>query len=283
MKLTKLILCFYFILIISTLLFIQCDIDHGLKVEDPTENVQHGIQGRIVFSGGWPENVAEARLGALKSFPTGSEEESLESIVTFSDPIQFGTDTLDYGLTLEPGTYQIIGVIFRERRKSWDITNIIAVHAPINECSIIPTPDNAVNIVSETTLVEEVDIFVDWTKGSISGKVLFSGNWSQEISFAGLITLEAPLNLLALKPCGIAVLPTNVDSANYTVLVPEGNYSLAIVAAENLADITDFSKISIIGFYIDPEDTSIPGVVAVDKNKNTPNININAIRSFISN
>ncbi|MFQ5708305.1 MAG: hypothetical protein ACE5HO_12690 [bacterium] len=247
--------------------------DHGLSVDDPTEVLKTGIKGTIVFNftDRWPDTIAETRLVALENFPPDPADTLL-----FSDPIQSGIDSLDYQLSLAPATYQIIAVIFREKEKPWDVANILAVHAPLDACTIIPDLSQAVTVTSNSPIVENVDIEVDLTKGSISGEVQFVGDWSPEITFAGIIALRHPLDLSNLIPCGLAVLPVKVERANYKVLVPENNYTILVVVGKDLADVTNLADISIIGFYHANDDTTNAAPVQVAKNQDIRNIDITA-------
>ncbi|MFQ5751260.1 MAG: hypothetical protein ACE5HI_04620, partial [bacterium] len=235
------------ILLVLSCQFIQCDIDHGLQVEDPSEIVKHGIKGRIIFNGPWPENIVEARLVAAANFPPDTLQ-SLDSLFVFSDPIQVGINVLEYGMTLKPATYQLIAVIFREKDRPWDISNILAVYSPLSQCTILPNPDKVVTIASDTTIINDVNITVDLTKGSISGKVNFVGDWPN-VNFTGILVFERPL-LLNPIPCGIAILPLNVDSANYKVFVPQNDYTIHVIALNDLSDIFDFDISAIASSFI---------------------------------
>jgi hypothetical protein len=196
----------------------------------------------------------------------------LEEFV-FSDPIPFGVDTFEYAFSLKPETYRIIAVISRERSQSWDISNLLAVYTPFPGLLI---PDSVV-VATDTSIVEGVDIFVDLTKGSISGTVTFVGEWPDSTEFAGIAVYAQypPLNPLLFS--GIAVLPVNVTSAPYKVLLTPGKYEGVIVAAG-----TTLADISTIGIYYAPEDTTKPGVVEVFEGKNTAGIDIVADLSLIN-
>lgn len=260
----------YFLYIILIWQFYGCDIDHGLDVKDSTEIVRHGIKGKIIFNGAWPETIAETRLIASVSFPPDPSNPLDEFI--FSDPIPFGVDTFEYAFSLKPETYRIIAVISRERSQSWDISNLLAVYSPLPGLLI---PDSVV-VATDTSVVEGVDIFVDLSKGSISGMVTFVGEWPPDTQFAGIAVYAQypPLNPLLFS--GIAVLPVNVTNAPYKVLLPPGKYEGVIVAAG--ATLLD---ISTIGIYYAQGDTTKPGVVEVFEGKNTAGIDIVADLSLI--
>lgn len=260
------------LIILLTFQFSSCKIDHGLGVDDSSEIVKHGIKGTIFFNfkEQWPENIAETRLVASVNFPPDPTAPLDEFI--FSDPVPVGVDTFDYVFSLKPGTYRIIAVIARERSQSWDISNILAVYSPVPGLFL---PDSVV-IATESSIVEGVDIFVDLTKGSISGTVTFVGEWPPNTTFAGIAVYQKYPPLSPLLFSGIAILPVKVSSAPYKVLVPPGRYEGIIVAAG-----PTLLEISTIGIYYAPGDTTKPGAVEVFESKDTPEIDIIADLNLI--
>ena len=258
-------------------LFLHCDVDHGLNVDDATESVRQGIRGRITFSGSWPSNIAEARLVATANFPPDPTQ-PLDAFI-FSDPIQVGSSSLDYGLNLKAATYQIIAVILRETGKAWDIGNIQAVFSPLSACTIIPDLANPITIAPGGSIVEGVDIAVDLTKGNIAGQVQFNGLRPQDVQFAGILAFESPLNLLDPIPCGLAILPLDATVANYKVLVPPNKYVVVAVAGMDLTDITNFR---IIGAHLQ-DGSVLPAVVEVGQNQNVSHVDLVANWSGAAN
>ncbi len=251
---------------------LACDVDSGLDFGNPTARLAHGIKGRLIFSGQWPTSYAEVRVVTTASFPPDPAN-PLDAFV-FSDPIRLGVRSVDYALTLAPGTYRIVAVIFREHERPWDIGNILAVYAPLAPCTILPDLSKGVTVASDTSIVEGVDVFVDLTKGSFSGTVRFEGEWPAEIGFAGVLAFEAPLDFNNLIPCGLAVLPVGVREAAYRVVVPASDYVLLIVAGRDLGSVTNLTDVSIIGTYFAPEDSTRPGVVRVQQQANTAGVDM---------
>lgn len=273
-----------FIIILSMLsayYFISCDVDHGLGVDELSGKIKHGIKGTIIFNGQWPENIAETRLVAAVNFPPDPAD-----TLFFSDPIPFGIETFDYEFSLEPDTFRIIGVITREMGEDWNISNLLAVYSPIIPGTIIPNPDSAVVVESDTSIVEGVNIFVDFTKGSISGTVTFVGEWPPDAAIAGIAVYERYPPPFILGFSGISILPVNISSSPYKVFVPPASYEgvIAIVLTEqNLSDIIniDLSDI-VVGIHYSEGDTTKPGVVSVSAGKDTAGIDISANLDLIN-
>lgn len=260
-------------LTILVCLFVRCNIDEGLNLVDEEELIKHGIKGEIVFNGTWQENIAEARLVAATSLEI--EGEDLTESFIFSDPIQVGVDRVNYELSLNPAEYGIVAVILREKETSWDISNILAVYQPLSPCSILPDFDNPIKIETETSIVDSVNLFVDLSKGAITGNVDFIGEWPADISIAAILAFEAPFSLI---PCGLSILPVGVETADYKVLIPENTYSIAVVAGQGLS----LSEITFIGAYFEPGTTN-PGAVEVGKNEVIQDINLTADLNLLSN
>ncbi|TDI87438.1 MAG: hypothetical protein E2O77_13195 [Caldithrix sp.] len=252
-------------LVLTTSFYIQCNFDEGLDFGD-SRQVQHGIKGEIVFDGAWPDNVAEARLIAAANFQ--ADAGALEQFV-FSDPIQVGVDRLNYQLSLNPSTYEVIAVIFRENGTSWDISNLLAVYAPASPCSVFPDISKAITIESENSVVDGIDILVDLTKSKVSGRLNFIGEWPSNVTFAAVLAFEVPLSL-PLIPCGIAISPLNIETADFKMLVPENTYTITVVAGKGLS----LSEITFIGSYLVPGTSNTPATVTVGKNENIQDINI---------
>ena len=263
------------------LTLLACDVDQGLKFENPSENLKHGIKGRLVFSGAWPEHVSELRVVATSNFPPDPSD-PLQAFV-FSDPVRLGVRAVDYGLALAPATYQIVGVIFREQNQPWEISNLLAVHKPLDPCTILPDLNQAVVVPSDTSVVTGVDIFVDLTKGSFSGTVRFIGEWPESLGFVGMVALKSPFSFANLIPCGLAILPIGTEEASYRILVPADDYVTLVVAGSDLSSITSFQDLKILGTYFTPGDSSRPGVISVQPYENETGINLNANLELFSN
>lgn len=269
-------------LIICLLCFSQ-GCDKGLDVIDPTEQVQHGIQGQILFkfNDQWPENLAETRLVASKDFPPSTDASS-EGII-FSDPIPAGVDTFDYQLSLDTGVYQFIGVIAREKGKSWEVSNIYSVYSQLPDILGFIFPDS-VAVETDTSIVGNVNMEVDLTRGSINGKVTFEGEWPDNTLIAGVAVFEKYSGQSLFEVLGqlrgISIIPPNVDASAYSARVPDGTYDavVAVVITQEVLDnilASDISDIA-VGFYPSAADPGVPGVVQVTDGENITGIDINA-------
>ncbi|MFQ5753221.1 MAG: hypothetical protein ACE5HI_14610 [bacterium] len=264
---------FFSLLLLIFTSFIKCNIDKGLSLVDSEEILKHGIKGEIHFNGEWQNNVAEARLVVAAGLDPNATD--LQDSFIFSDPIQVGARQFSYEMSLEPATYEIAAVIFREPGSSWEISNILAVHEPLSACSVLPNPDRPIKITSATTIVDSVDFEVDLSKGAITGTVDFLGDWPADIGFAAVLAFELPFSLI---PCGLGIIPVGSESAEYKVLVPEDTYTLAVVVGASLS----LTELTFIGECVEPG-TQNPCALTVAKNANLQNINLTADLNRLSN
>ncbi|RMF69641.1 MAG: hypothetical protein D6743_01480 [Calditrichaeota bacterium] len=255
----------------------SCSVDHGLDPDSLNPRIKHGIRGRVTFRGAWPEEIAEARLIVSANFPPDADD-PVGSFI-FSDPIRFGTESLDYELTLAPGRYELVAVIIRERSKGWNISNVLAVYSQLPDVLGFLFP-SSVDIENDTTIVDEIDLSVDLTKGRISGTVRFLGERKREIVATGIGVFEnQPRTLFDfLNIKGLTLLPNDVPETSYIVRVPAGTYRAINVVAVLSLDPLD---IRTIGTYRPPPDEPGDGVTVVSREE-TPGIDITADWSVIN-
>jgi len=91
-----------------------CYHGNGLSPDPGTEDVS-GIQGRVTFTGVWPDSTKEVRVAAMKHYPDGiTDPDSLMTFVfnaymkeelVFSDTLQRFVRETEYRLALNPDIY----------------------------------------------------------------------------------------------------------------------------------------------------------------------------------
>jgi hypothetical protein len=87
-------------IIIIYLIIATCSIPTGLK---PVS----GIEGLLTFPDPWPDHIHAVALVVLESFEL---EEISNNLITYSDPVEAGTDSAYYFVQLIPGQYHITAV-----------------------------------------------------------------------------------------------------------------------------------------------------------------------------
>jgi hypothetical protein len=219
------------ILAASTIFFIlvSCFSDHGL------EPIRSNIQGTITYSGQWPAAAAEVRLVTATKFPPSGVSDLI-----IGESIPLTGDSYDYNFYLKPGTYDLVGVAWREQNSIWDIISICGIYfSGTNSLSpgeiIIPT---------DTSQVSNINIFVDRAKArqvtntKITGSVKFEGVWPDSILEVRVIA-TTKFNLFP------TVLPTLLDlsfSNSITTGVDSSDYSINAFPATYVATAVIFFK-----------------------------------------
>lgn len=83
---------------------------------DITVNFTRGtISGSVTFQGDWPENAEEVRVVVYQTYPPAS----FFLMSGYSDPIPLGVSAHGYTVSLAPGTYEWVIVVWRPAGKFW--------------------------------------------------------------------------------------------------------------------------------------------------------------------
>jgi hypothetical protein len=98
----------------------SCALDHGLSPN--TAEPGSGIRGRITFTGSWPDSTRDVVLVVSKKYPSGITgrdalygfvlENVLNGNILLCDTIPEFSATYDYHVSLQPGTYEWVLVIW---------------------------------------------------------------------------------------------------------------------------------------------------------------------------
>jgi len=83
------------------------------------------IQGKVTFTGAWPEAITEARVIATTRFQIFPTILPTMLDLAFSDPIPADTAETDYSIKAFPGTFAAIGVIFLKTDQELNINDIL--------------------------------------------------------------------------------------------------------------------------------------------------------------
>ncbi len=201
----------YSVLAILILLLIHCNIDHGL------EPVRSGIRGEITFTGEWPVQPGEVRLVSATQFPPADINDLI-----LGEPIPTDISSYSYAFYLEPGSYKIVGAVWREQQAAWEFSSICGLYF---EGSDSLTPGEIV-IPSDTSVIREINFSVDRSKirrtnkSRITGTIDFNGIWPA--SFTSAIVVASPrdpmsesISLLDLSYS--SVIPSGTQSFEYTI------------------------------------------------------------------
>ena len=256
------------------LVSLTCTVDHGLAP------IFSKIGGRIFFSGEAPDNSDEVRVAVAKDFPPRRVNELL-----FSDRIPFrDEDTVAYELYLPEGQYDLVAVFWKEKKQSWNISDIVGLYGGtfVGDLLVIPAI-KPVTIPTEDAVVDTIDIQVNLNRvnrdAAVEGTIAFEGTWPENTGALGVgafIEIPERGNYLDYYIKSVYIdygVATFVNEDDYLLRVHSGD-TLAYIAVLWIDDSFDLSSIREIGFYRDPQDPSQPGVVWVGEGSHLRDIDI---------
>jgi len=118
--------------------------------------VDSAIQGTLRVKGDWPSGAESVLVVASKTIlPT-----SLLDVV-FGSPIEAGFDSTAYSLSLQPGTYRLVGALVTETGKSIGIESIKGLYRK-NPGDFLP---GSIVVPTDTTVATNIDITLDFESG----------------------------------------------------------------------------------------------------------------------
>lgn len=100
-----------------SLFLITCGKDHGVEPQ------KSGFQGVITFTGQWPAAAEEVRIVSSEKFPPTAITD-----LNLGESIPTDVDSYPYTEFIDPGTYKIVGVIWREKNAVWDFSSICGLY-----------------------------------------------------------------------------------------------------------------------------------------------------------
>jgi len=198
---------------IISLILVSCFSDHGL------EPIRSNIQGTITYSGEWPAPAAEVRLVTAAKFPPSGVDDLI-----VGESIPLSGDSYDYNFYLKPGSYDLIGVAWREQNSTWDIISICGIYFSGTD-SLSP---GEIVILTDTSQVSNINIVVDRSKArkvtntKITGSIIFEGAWPDSVLEVLVIATTKfkffPTILPTLLDLSFSnSISSGVDSSEYTI------------------------------------------------------------------
>jgi hypothetical protein len=144
--------------------FLSCDFENSLGFNHGLGPSTTKITGQVIFddASARPANVDEVRVAVTSRSLTEilQGEIGLEDIY-FSTPVAFDRKAAAYEISAPFGTYPLLGILWKERGKNWDINinKIIGIYNA--NCDNTFTP-RSVQLTKERPIAEHVDICAFW-------------------------------------------------------------------------------------------------------------------------
>ncbi len=225
-----------------------------------------------MYTGDAPRRTDEIRLAAAYNFPPKDINELL-----FSEQIPYDQDTVDYELYLPQGEYEVIALIWKEKNRSWNISDLIGVYGGsfIGD-QLVPTYQ-PITIPNKQTVLKGIDIQANLNRvnrnAAIEGEILFEGDWPKDTGAIGIGAFTG----IPEQGNVIDYFFKSID-INYSIptFVTRTAYQLRVHATDTLKYLAvlwidkeyDLGALQDIGFYRDSLDPSSPGVVVIPENLN---------------
>jgi hypothetical protein len=258
------------ILLTALLVMCACEIDHGLSP------AVYKIAGKIIFfKGKPPANTDRIEVFALKEFPPQDPQNFL--YLGQSGALDYSRgDTVDYELNVAPTSYQLIGLLWKEKDKNWNLTGLLGIYTH----SITTILPDSVVVSKKTPIVDNINLYANWERVSkdahIAGSITYKGDWPSKTS---LLLLA----VYAMKPTSEFTYfafenvdysqPLKVDSSTFDLAVNSGTYNYVALywVSKNISKLTDLVE---IGAYKNPMNPNQNGVVTVHSNETLKGIDI---------
>ncbi len=209
-----------FLFLAVSFFMIGCEIDHGI------EPIRSSIQGEIQYKGDWPGTPAEVRLIAASTFPPAGVSDLI-----LGETVPANVQSHPFSFYLKPGTYNVLGVAWREQESTWDILSVCGLYFAGTD-SLLP---GKITVAADTSNIKGIKIEVNRSKARrvvnarITGKINFQGTWPDSILEVRVVASSAPTpNVFALlqKP------PTLLDLSFSDAIQPNAtSVSYSINAA----------------------------------------------------
>ncbi|MFZ5518278.1 MAG: hypothetical protein ACOY90_16710 [Candidatus Zhuqueibacterota bacterium] len=266
----KKIILFSAILFIALIAMLSCEVDHGLYP------VNYQIQGKVVFfKGEAPENTDRVEVFALKEFPPQDPQNFLYLGSSGALDYSKGND-VSFKINVSPTSYEMIGVLWREKGKDWDLTGLIGFYTGDLQ-SILP---GTVTVSKENPVAKDVTIYANWQTVSkdahISGDISYAGTWPEDTQLLLLAIYRtkpvSDMNYLLFENVDYTQ-PIYVDSSSYRLAVNSSVYNYIVLfwvgsSIKNLSDLIP------IGFYENANSPGEPGTVDMTFGGEAENIDI---------
>ncbi|NLP12257.1 hypothetical protein GX408_17800 [bacterium] len=241
-----------FFLITGLLALCACSLDQGLQ---PTRS---GFSGTIRFKNAWPEQTDQVLVVAATQFPPSAITD-----IVMSDPLPLHRDSVEYTLFTTPQSFAAVGVVWKEKKQPWDVTNLIGLYFDGDN----PFNPGKVHVRSRDQLVENINIEADLSKAKrkvasgIDGLLRIHGAWPAA-SQSLLMVASQPIVPFGLLDVSLGQ-PMEVpfDSSRFFLNLQPGTYRL--VGALLIEKGVDIGLTSVVGLYYKKAGDLFPGAITI--------------------
>ena len=200
----------------GVLFWLACEIDTGLE---PTRS---GFSGTVFFNNKLPENTDKVMVVAVRNFPPAG----VTDLIT-GPALSISENSADYEFYTPPGTYEAVGVVWKEIDQAWSISNIIGIYFPTSDHF---APGKIT--VPASSLINSIDIQADFSyaapasNSGIQGTLEVKGTWPPSATsvLVAASRIGLPKSLLDIE-FGLPI-KAGFESMPYSLSLPPGTYNL---------------------------------------------------------
>ena len=244
-------------------LLLACQVDHGLAP------MKSKIVGKVIFVDKLPPNTDQVQVAVARTFPPKALLE-----LGLSGPLPFWQDTVDFEILLPLGHYEAVGVLWKEKGRTWSISSILGLYTRRN--SLLP---QAVDLTEEHPVQDSVIIYADpnlIARGAfLQGTVHYVGEWFSDIELVVLAAFpvipEEQVDYLTARGFDMTR-PVGVQEDDFVLDVTPD--TLRYIAVYSISQEAGSFKFRELGVYEDPDHPGQPGTVVVAKGDTVKGIDI---------
>ena len=240
-----------------------CQVDHGLAP------MKSKIVGQVIFVDKLPPNTDQVQVAVARTFPPKALLE-----LGLSGPLPFWQDTVDFEILLPLGHYEAVGVLWKEKGRTWSISSILGLYTRRN--SLLP---QAIDLTEDHPVQDSVIIYADpnlIARGAfLQGKIHYVGEWLSDIQIVVLaafpVVPEEQVDYLTARGFDMTR-PIGVEEDDFVLDVTPD--TLRYIAVYSISQEAGSFKFRELGVYQDPDNPGQPGSVVVAKGDTAKGIDI---------
>src|SRR3990172_9102775 len=220
------------------------------------------VRGEIRIDTVVPESTDEIRVALSPDFPPSDFKElQIGEVLPVNRDTTVASQRVPFEMNLPYGKYAATVVIWKEKDKSWSLTDIVGLHGNLERFEL-----KTIELNSSHPVEDSVSIGVDLSRvnrtARVAGQITFAGEWPANTFITALIMLKDFGDLAGIPPVLVFV-PIGAAEFSYDVGVSPATYTIIAVAWLPIGPF-DFGKIKFLGFYENPDSPGNAGILTID-------------------
>ncbi len=262
-------ICLFAAISFSTLYFYACE-DVGVEA-----NFFKGtVKGELRIDSVVPESTDEIRVALSPDFPPSDFKElQISEVLSVNKDTSLHSQIIPFEMQLPYGKYDATVVIWKEKARSWSLTDIVGLHGNLERFEL-----KGIELNEAHPTEEGVSMAVDLSRvnrtSTVSGTIDFIGDWPANTFVTALIMLRDFNDLNGIPPV-LVFIPTDSEQFTFATGISPATYTIIAVVWLPLGDF-DLTKLRFLGVYENPAEPGEAGQIVVQDSVRISNINITA-------